>query len=59
MNAEMTTLTKRGTRELVELHEEHRPMGVKWVFKVKTNDDDIIECLKARLIAYGFTKVHI
>ena len=51
MNAEMTTLTKRGTRELVELHEEHRPMGVKWVFKVKTNDDVIIECLKARLIA--------
>ena len=59
MDAEMATLTERGTWELVELPKGQRPVGVKWVFKVKTNADGSIERFKARLVAKGFTQVHM
>ena len=59
MDAEMATLTERGTWELVELHKGQRPVGVKWVFKIKTNADGSTEHFKARLVAKGFTQVHM
>jgi len=59
MDAEMATLTERGTWELVELPKGQRPVGVKWVFKVKSNADGSIERYKARLVAKGFTQIHM
>ena len=34
-----------------------KPVGSKWVFKVKTSEYDEVECYKARLVAQGFTQV--
>ena len=59
MDAEMETLTERGTWELVELPAHHRPVGVKWVFKIKTNADGSLEKFKARLVAKGFSQVYL
>ena len=55
MDAEMAILTKRGTWELVELPKGHRLVGAKWVF----NADGSIERCEARLVAKGFTQVHM
>ena len=57
MDQEMHTLLERGTWELTELPPGKKPVGVKWVFKVKTNADGIMEKFKARLVAKGFTQI--
>ena len=59
MDAEMATLTERGTWELGELLIAHRLVGVKWVLNVKTNGVGSIERFKARLVAKGFPQVHM
>ena len=37
MDTEMRTMMERGTWELIELSAGKNPVGVKWVFQVKTN----------------------
>ena len=43
--------------DLVDLPKERKPIGCKWVFKVKTNEEGEVERYKARLVAQGFTQV--
>ena len=57
MNKEIKTLTDRGTWVLEELPAGKKPVGVKWVLKVKTNADGSLDKLKARLVAKGFTQI--
>ena len=57
MDTEMHTLMERGTWELTELPAGKKPVGVKWVFKVKTNADGSLDKFKARLVAKGFTQI--
>ena len=57
MRAEMCSLQDNDVWELVELPGGRKPVGSKWVFKVKTNDDGDVEHYKARLVAPGFTQV--
>ena len=57
MDTEMQTLLERGTWELAELPPGKKPVGVKWVFKVKTNADGSFDKFKARLVAKGFTQI--
>ena len=59
MDAEMKTLIEHNTWELVELPSLHRPAGVKWVFKIKTNADGSLEKLKACLVGKGFLQVSL
>ena len=54
--AELNALSEKGTYELVDLLQECRAIGVKWVFKVKYNVDGTIQKFKARLVAKGFSQ---
>ncbi|CAL2258509.1 unnamed protein product [Prunus armeniaca] len=55
MNSEITAL-EENTWSLVPLPAGHRPIGCKWVFKIKYNSDNSIERYKAHLVAKGFTQ---
>ena len=57
MAAEMHSLMDNEVWELVELPKDRKPVGSKWVFKVKTNEYGEVERYKARLVAQGFTQV--
>ena len=52
----MKSLQESEVWELVELPTDRKPVGSKWVFKVKTDEDGNVERFKARLVAQGFTQ---
>ena len=56
MEKEMKSLQENEVWDLVELPRGRRPVGSKWVFKVKTDKDGNVERYKARLVAQGFTQ---
>ena len=56
MNKELDALAANDTWELVPLPKGKKPIGCKWVYKVKLNANGSIERLKARLVAQGFTQ---
>lgn len=46
-------IVKNGMWELVDLPHGVKPIGLKWVFKLKRNLDGSINKYKARLVAKG------
>ncbi|VVA41194.1 PREDICTED: Retrovirus-related Pol poly from transposon, partial [Prunus dulcis] len=56
MNAEIETIEKNGTWELVERPTDKPVIGVKWVFKTKLNLDGTFQKHKARLVAKGYAQ---
>ena len=56
MQAEMDSLHDHNVWELVELPEGRKPVGSKWVFKLKTNADGSVERCKAHLVAQGYSQ---
>ena len=54
IEAEMNSLRKNNTWELVDLPHGKSAIGSKWVFKTKLNADGTINKHKARLVAQGF-----
>ena len=58
MNVEMEALEKNKTWELVKLPVGKKPMGCKWVYKVKYRADGSIKRYKARLVAKGYTQTY-
>ena len=52
----MKSLHDNDVWELVELPENRKPVGSKWVFKAKTDADGHVERQKARLVAQGFSQ---
>ncbi|XP_074362613.1 uncharacterized protein LOC141702933 [Apium graveolens] len=50
------TSLKNDTWELTDLPEGHKAIGVKWVYKTKTNQDGEVEKYKARLVAKGYNQ---
>ncbi|KAK8918644.1 hypothetical protein KSP39_PZI022152 [Platanthera zijinensis] len=57
MDAEMASIKKNDTWELVDPPAGHKPLGVKWVYKVKKNKDGDVEKHKARLVVKGYKQV--
>jgi hypothetical protein len=57
MQAELDALARNNTWSLVPLPADHKPIGCKWVYKIKYNSDGSIERYKARLVAKGYTQV--
>ena len=53
---EIHALEKNGTWEISELLTGKCPVGCKWIFTVKYNEDGSINRFKARLVAKGFTQ---
>jgi hypothetical protein len=49
-------LKENKTWSLVELPMGHRPIGVKWVFKLKCDEDGEVIKHKARLVAKGYVQ---
>ena len=56
MEAEMSSLQRNNVWELVELPEDRKVVGSKWVFKVKFDGNGRVERYKARLVAQGFSQ---
>ncbi|GJZ28589.1 retrovirus-related pol polyprotein from transposon TNT 1-94 [Tanacetum coccineum] len=56
MKQEIESIEKNHTWELCDLPTGARPIGVKWVFKTKFNQDSSIDKHKARLVVKGYAQ---
>ena len=54
MDEEIASIQRNDTWELTSLPEGHNPIGVKCVYKTKTNKEGQVEKYKARLVAKGY-----
>jgi hypothetical protein len=57
MKSELDALAKTGTWKIVDLPPHVKPIGSKWVYKIKHKADGSIERYKARLVAKGYNQV--
>lgn len=56
MQRELEALAKNNTWKLVPLPPHKKPIGSKWVYKVKLRSDDSLERHKARLVAKDYNQ---
>ncbi|MCO5603161.1 hypothetical protein L7F22_057308 [Adiantum nelumboides] len=56
MQQEIDSIHKNHTWDLVDLPTGKKPIGTKWVFKVKRKQDGTIDRYKARLVAKGYAQ---
>nr|GEX49786.1 retrovirus-related Pol polyprotein from transposon TNT 1-94 [Tanacetum cinerariifolium] len=56
MQEEIEALHKNKTWELVPLPGGRKPIGNKWVYKIKKNDDDQVERYRERLVVKGYAQ---
>ncbi|KAG8492723.1 hypothetical protein CXB51_010438 [Gossypium anomalum] len=56
MEAELKMIQKNDTWELVNRPENRKVIGVKWVFRTKTNSDGFLNKHKARLVVKGYSQ---
>ena len=57
METELTALEQTGTWKLVDLPPNIKPIGCRWVYKIKHHADGSIERFKARLVAKGYNQI--
>ncbi|PKI64427.1 hypothetical protein CRG98_015152 [Punica granatum] len=57
MNEEIRALELNKIWTIKQVPSNKRPIGCKWVFKIKRHADGSIERFKARLVSKGFTQV--
>ena len=58
MVEEIVVLYSTGTWDLVTLPTGKSPVGYRWVYTVKIGLDGLVDCLKARLVANGYTQIY-
>lgn len=56
MKEELASIEKNNTWRLVELPKGRKPIGLKWVYKVKRNPTGKIVKYKARIVAKGYVQ---
>jgi hypothetical protein len=57
METELIALVQTGTWKIVDLPPKIKPIGCRWVYKIKHHVDGSIERFKARLVAKGFNQI--
>ena len=57
MQAEITALENTGTWKLVYLPPNVKPIGCRWIYKIKYHVDGSIERYKARLVVKGYNQI--
>jgi len=57
MQVELLALEKTCTWDIVDLPPHAKPIGYRWIFKVKHHADGSVERYKARLVAKGYTQI--
>jgi hypothetical protein len=57
MNSEIDALRQNNTWILVDKAPHMKPIGNKWVYKIKHKADGTVERYKARLVAKGYNQV--
>ncbi|KAL5862071.1 hypothetical protein ACOSQ4_003367 [Xanthoceras sorbifolium] len=57
MRNEIEAIQGNHTWTLMPLPPGKKPIGCKWVYKVKLNSDGTIERYKARLVAKGYSQI--
>ena len=58
MEEEMHALAENETWNLVDAPKGVKPIGCRWVYKVKYNSDGSVNRYKARLVAKGYAQKH-
>ena len=58
MRSEMDSMFENQVWDLIDLPEGVKPIGSKWIFKIKTDKDGNVSVYKARLVAKGFRQIH-
>jgi hypothetical protein len=56
MDSEIQSINKNKTWHLVKLPAGHKPIGLKWVYKLKKNAEGEVVKHKARLVAKGYVQ---
>ncbi|GJY13867.1 putative RNA-directed DNA polymerase [Tanacetum coccineum] len=56
MNTKMEALNKNNTWVVTNLPPERKPIGCKWIYKIKYKSNEDIERYKARLVAKGYSQ---
>jgi Reverse transcriptase (RNA-dependent DNA polymerase) len=59
MEEEISSIQENATWRLVDLPENLKPIGLKWVFKLKKDTQGRIIKHKARLVAKGYVQKHV
>ena len=54
----MVVLDENATWDLVQLPKDKKPIGCKWVYKVKHNMDGSVSMYKARFAAKGYAQTY-
>jgi len=57
MQVELLALEKTGTWDIVDLPPHAKPIGCRWIFKVKHHANGSVERYIARLVAQGYTQI--
>ena len=55
MAVEIVTLEANNTWSLISIPPHKKPIGCKWIYKVKIKSYGYVEMFKVRLVAKGFT----
>ena len=56
MEEEIRMIEKNNTWELVDIHREREVVSLKWIYKIKLNQEGNIQKHKERLVARDFTQ---
>jgi hypothetical protein len=56
MEDELKSMSTNDVWDLVEIHDGVKPVGCKWVFKIKCDSKGNVDTFIARLIEKGYTQ---
>ena len=57
MQSEMRSMYKNKVWTLIDFPKDRQAIGIKWIFKRKTDADSSVTIYKARIVAKGFRQV--